>query len=390
MPSSNKNSRGVDGDAPKELKRVNAKDISRNDITILDKGRRGDAYAVLVTYYPVSPHIARHLDLLICDEGQYIRRVSGSYMNLLQLFKWERLLFISYVSSGQSLWYLRTYLCHPDYDSYEKNNDIVSGTGEELGTTKGIFSDEFIQSVESDAGLSEALQALSKSSCEGSLKPWMLSAALLQDCSRDLTWGVNLGSMVVKPLLQFIYIRRTMKTALALPGNHGVSYPSDGMLPSVIRVEECPFSPDDPDAALVKKLGQTYADSLFSTLGSANLTEYTQAAQSSDMAKDNSQEVNLNFGEHRAGVITAFDPRTVQMLNPAMSAFFGNNPCFHSGIQTSLPLHSHLKYLGPAWFRYPLDTELDLLHFHFSSTVLSPSAQREDSSADCVSIRTPG
>ncbi|KAL3602835.1 hypothetical protein FPOAC2_07148 [Fusarium poae] len=152
----------------------------------------------------------------------------------------------------------------------------------------------------------------------------MLSASLLQDCSRDLTWGVNLGSMVVKPLLQFIYIRRTMKAALALPGNHGVSYPSDGMLPSVIRVEECPFSPDDPDAALVKKLAQTYADSLFSTLGSANLTEYTQAAQSSDMAKDNSQEVNLNFGEHRAGVITAFDPRTVQMLNPAMSAFFGN------------------------------------------------------------------
>ncbi|KAL3602834.1 hypothetical protein FPOAC2_07147 [Fusarium poae] len=87
------NSRGVDGDAPKELKRVNAKDISRNDITILDKGRRGEAYAVLVTYHPVSPHIARHLDLLICDEGQYIRRVSGSYMNLLQLFKWERLLY---------------------------------------------------------------------------------------------------------------------------------------------------------------------------------------------------------------------------------------------------------------------------------------------------------
>ncbi|KAG8361832.1 hypothetical protein FVEN_g275 [Fusarium venenatum] len=120
--------------------------------------------------------------------------------------------------------------------------------------------------------------------------------------------GVTRGSKVVKPRLQFLYIRRTMKTPIEFPGGK-VSYPSDGMLPSRIRVEECLFNTKDLDAALVKQIEASYADSLF-TASSASLREYTQPAQSLEQPRDNSPEVNLNVGQHRAGFITAFDPHS--------------------------------------------------------------------------------
>lgn len=46
-----------------------------------------------------------------------------------------------------------------------------------------------------------------------------------------------------------------MKTALVLP-NGQVAYPSAGMLPSKIVVEECCYRPDDTDGITVKEVGR--------------------------------------------------------------------------------------------------------------------------------------
>jgi hypothetical protein len=58
---------------------------------------------------------------------------------------------------------------------------------------------------------------------------------------------------------------------------------------------------------------------------SNGLAEYRQTP-GSQQAKDHNSEATMNFGEHRAGVITAFDPgpRTVKMLHPKTPAFYGN------------------------------------------------------------------
>ncbi|RBR24354.1 uncharacterized protein FIESC28_02844 [Fusarium coffeatum] len=63
------------------------------------------------------------------------------------------------------------------------------------------------------------------------------------------------------------------------------------MLPTEIVVEVCPYDEDDPDFEL--------------------------------QAKDHSSEATMNFGEHRAGVITGCNPRTVKMLNPKTLTFYG-------------------------------------------------------------------
>ena len=112
-----------------------------------------------------------------------------------------------------------------------------------------------------------------------------------------------------------------MNTALMLPSGN-VIYPSEGMLPSEIIVEECAYHADDPDGITVKEVGRMYAQNLFNN-SSENMPEYTQAQQSQGV-KDHNSDVMMNFGEHRAATITASDPRTIKMLNPTMPAFHGD------------------------------------------------------------------
>ena len=52
-----------------------------------------------------------------------------------------------------------------------------------------------------------------------------------------------------------------MNTALTLPGST-VTYPSSGMLPTEIVVEECPHDEDDPDFVMAKTVSKQYAENL--------------------------------------------------------------------------------------------------------------------------------
>lgn len=221
-------------------------------------------------------------------------------------------------------------LYHDSYDPDADKTDITAEFGEKLGQTVGIFSEAFVAKHQENSEVTAALQFFKMAHDGWSLKPWMLSPNLLVDSSKELSWGVNLGSKVVKPLLKSFYIRRTMKTALTTPGGQ-VTYPSDGMLPSSIRIEECPYRPGNPDAELLRRIGKGYADSLFSS-AEAGLEQSTRAvpdpsqpADSNDLGLHDGTESHMNFGEHRAGVITAFDPGTIMLLQPTTPAFFGTN-----------------------------------------------------------------
>ncbi|KAL3602847.1 hypothetical protein FPOAC2_07161 [Fusarium poae] len=117
---------------------------------------------------------------------------------------------------------------------------------------------------------------------------------------------------VVKSLLKSFYIRRTMKTAPQTPDGK-TTYPSDGMLPSIVRIEECPYRKHNPDGILLQQMGRSYADSLFNRPDLSNLDQATRAvadpsATLTIQGLQENSESTMNFGEHRAGVITAFDP----------------------------------------------------------------------------------
>ncbi|EKJ75848.1 hypothetical protein FPSE_04028 [Fusarium pseudograminearum CS3096] len=196
-------------------------------------------------------------------------------------------------------------LYHDSYDPDADKTDITAEFGEKLGQTVGIFSEAFVAKHQENSEVTAALQFFKMAHDRWSLKPWMLSPNLLVDSSKELSWGVNLGSKV--------------------------TYPSDGMLPSSIRIEECPYRPGNPDAELLRRIGKGYADSLFSS-AEAGLEQSTRAvpdpsqpADSNDLGLHDGTESHMNFGEHRAGVITAFDPGTIMLLQPTTPAFFGTN-----------------------------------------------------------------
>ncbi|QPC78214.1 hypothetical protein HYE68_008966 [Fusarium pseudograminearum] len=182
MPKEEKPFRWRDGEGTlstsKKTKRYQAKEVNEQDIVMLPEDSQDEAHGVLVTYYPDSSLIPdHHFDMLICDEAQYIRHVTGS-------------------------------------SSCSNKTDITSEFGEKLGQTVGIFSEAFVAKHQENSEVTDALHFFKMAHDGWSLKPWMLSPNLLVDSSKELSWGVNLGSKVVKPLLKSFYIRRTMKTAL--------------------------------------------------------------------------------------------------------------------------------------------------------------------------------
>ncbi|KAM0496894.1 hypothetical protein ACHAP8_007122 [Fusarium lateritium] len=232
----------MDDDVPKTLTHVNTKDISQVDITILEKGRRGKVDAV-VSCINQSAITSLTTILTFCSVMKVnIRRISGLYVNLLQLFKridlfwslvlqlftWDRFLFVNdtpFSSSRKDLLgpltlisyaiksinaletliffnvgYTPGLYYHSDYDPFEEENEVVSATGEDLETTKGIFSDGFISSIESEASLSQTIETLLRASAQVVIRPWLLSLELVQDCSRELSWGVNLGCEATSPV----------------------------------------------------------------------------------------------------------------------------------------------------------------------------------------------
>ena len=171
--TSSKKKRATTDDEPKGLKRYFASSLNLDDIEKLPRGQRGNADAVLVSYRAkkAGERIHKHhMDMIICDKAQIMRRVTGSYANMVQLFRWKRLLFVTGTPIASSLRdplspvTLIAYankaihdlkglssdvagyvpgLYDGKYDAYQLDNEIIDESGQTLDTTKGILCGEF-------------------------------------------------------------------------------------------------------------------------------------------------------------------------------------------------------------------------------------------------------
>jgi len=172
--TSSKKKKATTDDELKRLKRYFASSLKLNDIEKLLKGQRGGADAVLVGYRASKKAGERihkhHCDMIICDGAQVMLRVTGSYAKIVQLFHWERLLFVTGTPIASSLRdalsplsliaYANKAVCDlkglssdvveyapglydDNYDAYKLYNETIDECGQTLGTTKGIFCEAF-------------------------------------------------------------------------------------------------------------------------------------------------------------------------------------------------------------------------------------------------------
>jgi hypothetical protein len=172
--TSSQKKKATTDDEPKRLKRYFASSLKLDDIEKLPKGQRGGADAVLVSYRASKKAGERihkhHLYMIICDEAQVMRRVTGLYAKMVQLFHWGRLLFFTgtpIASSLRDLLSPLTLIAYANkairdlkglssdvvryvpslydegYAAYKLDNEIIDEFGQTLGTTKGMFCKAF-------------------------------------------------------------------------------------------------------------------------------------------------------------------------------------------------------------------------------------------------------
>ncbi|KAL2682399.1 hypothetical protein Neosp_006850 [[Neocosmospora] mangrovei] len=344
-----RNAMAKDGDTPTQSQKVKKfahETVDQDEITLLKRGSSLAPDGNLVSYFHrnnLAPNWK--FDLLICDEAQYVKRESGSYHNMLRMLSWKRLLFVSGTPLTTSLRDLLSPLSlvhhisgriqsldvlnesilswvpglyHADYDPLKAVNKIDHAGSEQL--TAGIFHEDTLDKVE-DEGSKQYLLKLKDAWVQGdkSFRHWLISPHLLKLAARDLSWGTQLGALVIKPILRQLYIRRTMRTPTKLP-NGELTFPGKGVLPSTIVVEEMRYWPDSLAGQEVDFRGRLCAKQLFSNQN----PQTADHSVSNENISPNPSEAQLNFGIHREGVLGALDPRNMLLLEPKEASFHGS------------------------------------------------------------------
>ncbi|EKJ75825.1 hypothetical protein FPSE_04005 [Fusarium pseudograminearum CS3096] len=95
------------------------------------------------------------------------------------------------------------------------------------------------------------------------------------------------------------------------------------MLPSTVVVEETQHSRCQPIRDDVEKFGRAHARKLYTNPVKSKIGDM-QSNGASDAISGKESKPRINFGEHRKGVLTAFDIRNNEILNPDEPVLFGN------------------------------------------------------------------
>ncbi|KAK7413720.1 hypothetical protein QQZ08_012566, partial [Neonectria magnoliae] len=127
-------------------------------------------------------------------------------------------------------------LYRDDYDPYQLENVF------EKETTAGIFARS---EEDEDDEPDEGIKALKAAYDQDGSRLWVVSPDLLRATARQLDWGTNLGRHAVRGIFRTMHIRRTMRTAVQLDDGTLV-YPSEGILPAIISVEEVAYRETNP------------------------------------------------------------------------------------------------------------------------------------------------
>ncbi|KAJ3515514.1 hypothetical protein NM208_g14955 [Fusarium decemcellulare] len=156
--------------------------------------------------------------------------------------------------------------------------------------TIGIFSPEFLAQH-------PELEVLKAAFDKDGSRLWILHPHLYKTVGQRLTWGGDLASQVVRPILSKMQIRRTMLSPVTLPDG-SVTYPGEAILPATIHVEELEFRRGTSRQSF-EESGKKLAGELFSKVSSVSAEK--------ELTSD--AEANMNVGVHRLGVLTTFDNR---------------------------------------------------------------------------------
>lgn len=112
-----------------------------------------------------------------------------------------------------------------------------------------------------------------------------------------------------------------MTTPLKLPDGE-VIYPSDGLLPATVIVQECEFLPKDPILRSVNMETRGILRKLYRHDAPAEVPDGL-ANQPKDIDAD---QIRLDFGAHRKGVLYAHDPRNIKLFKEEEAVFAASKP----------------------------------------------------------------
>ncbi|KAF0637159.1 hypothetical protein FPSE5266_20309 [Fusarium pseudograminearum] len=287
--------------------------VNIDDIVVVDDPKIADGNIV---WYKRTQEGIKNIcfQFVVCDEAQVAREADGLYNNLLRKFQWRILLWTSGTSLSNSLrdlisppilmwkalgiqWnpaigrigYLPG-LYHKDYDPLIENNEIRGQI------TKGILHRDFLAN-------NKGAEALLPFWQNEKSRLWMLHPEIYKAAGMKHHWGSNLAAWVVRPIFEYMHIRRTMRTPLRLPDGY-MTYPGIDLLPpTIVRL----FKPANDDGAMT-----------------------------SQAIEGTSSEATLNFGVHRQGVLTTFDWRNTIILDPANQKIPGSKKDIELRVQSLL------------------------------------------------------
>ncbi|KPM45986.1 hypothetical protein AK830_g452 [Neonectria ditissima] len=307
-----------------------------DEIDLLGKNNPLKADGNLVTYSLDSAVESYSFSWLIADDAHCRGDMFSSYYNLMRLLKWETLIWVSgtpMANSGRDLiaplglfWMSMkidwtpdpetfpnaALMYDPNYDPYKEVWSKAKEGEEAAGKVLGIFHETYLKGHPELIPMEEAFRK------DSYVRLWYLSAALYRIAGRQMSWGNDHARQVIRPIMEKMQIRRTMRSEVVLPGNLGKTTPTEGLLPATVCVEEVAFDEYGPLAEAVKREGIASSESLFAMPQARGQVSDGQASQS-DLSS--SKVGQLNFEVHRKAVMAAFDWRNQTILN--QPTFYG-------------------------------------------------------------------
>ncbi|KAL2209513.1 hypothetical protein CC79DRAFT_1396394 [Sarocladium strictum] len=149
----------------------------------------------------------------------------------------------------------------------------------------------------------------------------MLHPGIFKLAGQQLDWNTTFGAEVVRPLLSTLQIRRTMTTPTRLPDGQ-MSYPSDGIQPSTVIVQEVSYQKDSPYAEILQSYCKEMMKKLFVQSEDPENPDFA-GGDDGAVRREGGSEPRLNFDVHREATLDAHDPRNKELFDNRKAVFYG-------------------------------------------------------------------
>ncbi|RSL44137.1 hypothetical protein CEP54_014810 [Fusarium duplospermum] len=259
---------------------------------------------------------------LIADEAQAAKNHRRSFHKTLCLISGERLMWVTGTPLSASL----RDLLSPLRLMWKAHGDLDwQPTEAELGWVPGLYHQDYDPEKLNDFGLGRATQgiltdkfrelypgqvAVLERFARSNARLWYLSPHLFTLAGRQLQWGSDFASMVVRPILEVLQLRRTMRTGIMLPDGT-TAYPGGENLPMTLYFAELELRNHEPRQIALQQ-GDSYASRMFMSRD----IDLEEAATSPQEAVSSKIEASVNLSVHREALLGTFDGRLWGVVRP--------------------------------------------------------------------------